>query len=195
MSHEKPKAQGDSAHPRRHKMPDIDESLFYDKYFCFKRQRTEELAVQAMGQLQDEAAAEGGGQEISIIEIMERMSLIQHRTYFCLNLDEEPAVKAVQEYYRHKYGAHAADICIEQMAVRDVGKDVVFKAKCITRGTIIDAWHHPNGEKVYEVQDKQGKNHTVPANWVVKFLPPPTTPEDPQQPTPAPVEAAIETDK
>jgi hypothetical protein len=53
---------------------------------------------------------------------------------------------------------------------KEVGREVVFKGKCLIRGRVVDVWHHPDGGKVFEVKDKEGQQYTVPESWVVKWL-------------------------
>lgn len=153
----------------RHKKPiDVEESLFYDKYFVFKKERAVVLAEKAINQLNEESHAEAP--EVSISDVLERMALLQEKQYFCLNLDEEPAVAAMQEYYRQKYGEDMAKKCVQYIMAKDVGQELVFKGKCLVRGKVTESWRHPDGTKVYEVEDRQGGTHTVPESWVVKFL-------------------------
>lgn len=148
--------------------PDINESLFYDKYFVIKKSRAQVLAQEAIRQLTEEAGAEGASLEVN--DILERMCDIQGKQYFCLNLDEEASLKAMQTYYLSKYDRDAAEACIEYIMKREVGKELVFKGKCLVRGKVTDVWHHPDGGKVFEIKDSEGKFHTVPESWVVKWL-------------------------
>lgn len=148
--------------------PDINESLFYDKYYVIKKSRAQLLAQEAIRQLTEEATAEGASLEVS--DILERMCDIQGKQYFCLNLDEAASLKAMQTYYLSKYDREAAEACIEYIMKREVGKELVFKGKCLVRGKVTDVWHHPDGGKVFEIRDKDGKTYTVPESWVVKWL-------------------------
>jgi hypothetical protein len=150
--------------------PDITESLFYDKYYVIKKSRAQMLAQEAIRQLTEENAARDGSGTIEVEDILGRMCDLQGKQYFCLNLDEEPSLKAMQTYYHSKYDRAVAEACIEHIMKREVGKELVFKGKCLTRGRVADVWHHPDGGKVFEVRDKDGNSHTVPETWVVKWL-------------------------
>ncbi len=150
--------------------PDITESLFYDKYYVIKKSRAQSLAQEAIRQLTEENAARDGGGTLEVEDILQRMSDLQGKQYFCLNLDEDSSLKAMQTYYRSKYDSAAAEACIEYIMKREVGKEVVFKGKCLTRGRVSDVWHHPDGGKVFEVRDKENNVYTVPETWVVKWL-------------------------
>jgi hypothetical protein len=151
------------------KRPDITESLFYDKYFVIKKAHAQNLAQEAIKQLSDEGAGGDGG-ALEVTDILQRMCDLQGKTYFCLNLDEEPSLKAMQAYYLSKYDREAAEACMDYIMKREVGKELVFKGKCLTRGKVTDVWHHPNGGKVLEVKDKEGNIYTVPESWIVKWL-------------------------
>lgn len=152
------------------KRPDINESLFYDKYFVIKKSRVQMLAQEAIRQLTEENVAGDGALEVN--DILERMCAIQGKQYFCLNLDEEASLKAMQTYYMSKYDREAAEACMEYILKREVGKELVFKGKCLTRARVVDVWHHPNGGKVFEAKDKEGNVYTVPESWVMKWLEP-----------------------
>jgi hypothetical protein len=151
------------------KRPDINESLFYDKYYVIKKSRAQMLAQEAIRQLSEEAEC-GDGTSLEVTEILQRMCDIQSKTYFCLNLDEEASLKAMQTYYLSKYDREAAEACMDYIMKREVGKEMIFKGKCLTRAKVIDVWHHPNGGKVFEVRDKDGNQYTVPELWVVKWF-------------------------
>ena len=153
------------------KRPDINESLFYDKYYVIKKSRAQLLAQEAIKQLTDEADPTDGG-SLEVTDILQRMSDIQGKTYFCLNLDESPSLKAMQAYYTNKYDRETAEACMDYIMKREVGKELVFKGKTLTRAKVADVWHHPNGGKVFEVKDKEGNTYTVPELWVVKWLEP-----------------------
>lgn len=153
----------------RRKRTDINESLYYDKYFVIKKARAQMLAQEALKQLTEEGAGRDGS-SLDVTEILDRMCAIQGKQYFCLNLDEESSLKAMQTYYMSKYDREMAEACIEYIMKKEIGKELVFKGKCLTRARVIDAWRHPDGGKVYEVRDKQGVNYTVPESWVVKWL-------------------------
>jgi hypothetical protein len=150
------------------KRPDITESLFYDKYYVIKKARAQMLAQEAIKQLTEEMGPSDG--PIEIVDILERMCAIQGKQYFCLNLDEEASLKAMKTYYTAKYDRETADACLEYIMKKEVGREVVFKSKCLVRGRVIDVWHHPDGGKVFEVKDKTGQLYTVPEGWVVKWL-------------------------
>lgn len=155
------------------KRPDITESLFYDKYFVIKKTRAQLLAQEAIRQLSEEAANTDGA-SLEVTDILERMCSLQGKQYFCLNLDEESSLKAMQTYYMSKYDRKAAEACIEYIMKKEVGREVVFKGKCLLRGKVTDVWHHPDGGKVFEVKDKDNNTYTVPESWVVKWLEPET---------------------
>ena len=157
----------------RKKRPDLNESLFYDKYFVIKKARVQMLAQEALKQLAEEGAGRDGG-SLDVTEVLDRMCAIQGKQYFCLNLDEEASLKAMQTYYLSKYDRDVAEACIDYITKKEVGKELVFKGKCLTRAHVVDAWRHPDGGKVYEVRDKQGMNYTIPEAWVVKWLDDPT---------------------
>lgn len=152
------------------KRPDITESLFYDKYYVIKKSRAQALAQESIRMLTEENASRDGGGTIEVEDILARMCEIQGKQYFCLNLDEEASLKAMQTYYHSKYDRAAAEACIEYIMKREVGKELVFKGKCLIRGRVADVWHHPDGGKVFEVRDKDGNSYTVPEGWVVKWL-------------------------
>lgn len=160
------------------KRPDITESLFYDKYFVIKKARAQMLAQEAIRQLTEEA--NGSESTLEVSDILERMCSIQGKQYFCLNLDEEASLKAMQTYYLSKYDRKAAEACIEYIMKKEVGRELVFKGKCLMRAKVTDVWHHPDGGKVFEVKDKEGNIYTVPEGWVVKWLEAEATP-DPKQ--------------
>jgi Glu-tRNA(Gln) amidotransferase subunit E-like FAD-binding protein len=150
------------------KRPDITESLFYDKYYVIKKSRAMMLAQEAVKQLSEEMPPTDG--PIEVTDILERMCDIQGKQYFCLNLDEEHSLKAMQTYYTTKYDRDAAEACIEYIMKKELGRELVFKGKCLTRGKVSDTWHHPDGGKVFEIRDKDGNVYTVPESWVVKWL-------------------------
>lgn len=150
------------------KRPDITESLFYDKYFVIKKSRAQMLAQEAIKQLTEEMGPNDG--PIEIVDILERMCAIQGKQYFCLNLDEEASLKAMKTYYTAKYDRETAEACLEYIMKKEVGRELVFKGKCLVRGRVVDVWHHPDGGKVFEVKDKNGQPYTVPESWVVKWL-------------------------
>ena len=157
--------------------PDINECLYYDKYYVIKKSRATTLAQEAIRQLTEETASREGGGTIEVDDILVRMCSLHGKQYFCLNLDEEASLKAMQTYYHSKYDKNAAEQCIEYIMKREVGKEVVFKGKCLTRGRVVDIWHHPDGGKVFEVRDKDNNSHTVPESWIVKWIDAPTTDE------------------
>jgi hypothetical protein len=163
----------------RKKRPDLNESLFYDKYFVIKKSRAQLLAQEALKQLTEEGAGHDGG-SIEVTEVLDRMCSIQGKAYFCLNLDEEASLKAMQTYYLSKYDRDVAEACIDYIMKKEVGREMVFKGKCLIRAHVVDAWRHPDGGKVYEVRDKQGASYSVPESWVVKWLEEPEV-ADPQQ--------------
>ncbi|MBX7245393.1 MAG: hypothetical protein K1X53_07830 [Candidatus Sumerlaeaceae bacterium] len=148
--------------------PDINESLYYDKYFVIKKSRAQMLAQEAIRQLTSEVGEDGGSLEVT--EILDRMCAIQARQYFCLNLDEEASLKAMQTYYLGKYDKEVAEACIDYILKKEVGRELVFKGKCLTRGKVTDVWRHPDGGKVFDVRDNNGSSHTVPEIWVVRWL-------------------------
>lgn len=154
-----------------HERPDITESLYYDKYFVIKKSRAQLLAQEAIKQLTDEMTGTDGG-SLEVTDILERMCAIQSKQYFCLNLDEEASLKAMQTYYMSKYDREAAEACIQYIMKKEVGREIIFKGKCLMRARVSDVWHHPDGGKVFEVKDKEGHIHTVPESWVVKWLEP-----------------------
>ncbi|MCX7717692.1 MAG: hypothetical protein N2111_04715 [Candidatus Sumerlaeaceae bacterium] len=156
--------------------PDINESLFYDKYFVIKKSRAQMLAQEAMRQLAEEGATRDGG-ALDVTDVLDRMCAIQGKQYFCLNLDEEASIKAMQTYYLAKYDREVAEACIDHIMKKEVGRELVFKGKCLTRGKVVDVWRHPDGGKVFEVRDKQGTIYTVPEPWLVKWLDPEPEPE------------------
>lgn len=159
--------------------PDITESLYYDKYFVIKKSRTQVLAQEAIRLLTEESS--DGGATLDVTDILDRMCAIQARQYFCLNLDEEASLKAMQTYYLSKYDKEVAEACIDHIMKKEVGRELVFKGKCLTRGRVVDVWRHPDGGKVFEVKDKQGNSHTVPEHWLLKWLEPETE-ESPEEP-------------
>lgn len=130
------------------------------------------LAQEAIKQLTDEAQASGDGGTLEVADILGRMCDIQGKQYFCLNLDEEASLKAMQTYYLSKYDREAAEACIEYIMKKEVGRELIFKGKCLMRGKVSDVWHHPDGGKVFEVKDKNGGTYTVPESWVMKWLEP-----------------------
>ncbi|PKO18868.1 hypothetical protein CVU37_05715 [candidate division BRC1 bacterium HGW-BRC1-1] len=150
--------------------PDINESLYYDKYYVIKKTGATTLAQEAIRQLTEETASREGGGTIEVDDILGRMCSLHGKQYFCLNLDEEASLKAMQTYYHSKYDKNAAEQCIEYIMKREVGKEVVFKGKCLTRGRVVDVWHHPDGGKVFDVRDKENGLHSVPEGWVVKWI-------------------------
>ncbi len=148
---------------------DITESMFYDKYYVVKKSKSHALAQEALRQLYAEGKVNEQG-VIDVVDILERMSDIQGAQYFAMNLDEESSIKAMQTYYREKYGEEAAKACLKYILKGDVGRALVFKGKCLMTGKVVDVWRHPDGGKVYEVRDNQGTVSTVPEAWVVKWL-------------------------
>ncbi len=156
----------------------LDESLFYDKYFVIKKSRATQLANEAVRILTEEMVP-GAGESLEIVDILERMCDLQSKQYFCLNLDEAASLEAMKTYYLSKYDRDVAERCIEHIMKKEVGRELVFKAKCLVRGKVVDVWHHPDGGKVFEVRDRDNKTHTVPESWVVKWL-------DPENNTPQP---------
>ena len=148
---------------------DINESLFYDKYYVIKKSRAAGLAHDAVRILTEEAAEKEGG-SVEIIDILERMCDLQGKQYFCLNLDEQPSLQAMKTYYLAKYDPEVAEACIEHIMKKEVGRELVFKGKCLVRGKVTDVWHHPDGGKVFEVRDKNNNLYTVPETRVVKWL-------------------------
>lgn len=167
------------------KRPEITESLFYDKYYVIKKSRAQMLAQEAIKQLTEEMGASDG--PIEVVDILERMCAIQGKQYFCLNLDEEASLKAMKTYYTAKYDRETAEACLEYIMKKEVGRELVFKGKCLVRGRVVDVWHHPDGGKVFEVKDKNGQVYTVPESWVVKWLE--KEPESQEQPSSSPDEA------
>ena len=150
---------------------DLNESLFYDKYYVIKKSRPADLANEAVRILTEEMAGNDGA-SLEIVEILERMYDLQAKQYFCLNLDEAASLEAMKTYYLSKYDREIAERCIEHIMKKEVGRELVFKGKCLIRGKVSDVWYHPDGGKVLEVKDKDGKVHTVPESWVVKWLDP-----------------------
>ena len=163
------------------KRPDITESLYYDKYYVIKKSRAQMLAQEAIRQLTEEMGPGEGTLEVT--DILERMCAIQGKQYFCLNLDEEASLKAMKTYYTAKYDRETAEACIGYIMKKEVGRELVFKGKCLTRGRVVDVWHHPDGGKVFEVKDKDSTQYTVPESWVVKWLEP-EAPEPPKEEPP-----------
>jgi len=151
------------------KQPEIVESMFYDKYYVIKKSKAQALAQEALRQLYAEGKFNEQG-VIDVVDILERMCDLQGAQYFAMNLDEDSSIKAMQTYYREKYGEEAAKACLKYILKGDVGKSLVFKGKCLMTGKVVDVWRHPDGGKVYEVRDNQGEVHTVPEAWVVKWL-------------------------
>ena len=148
---------------------EINESMFYDKYFVIKKSKAKQLAEEAINELSEEGKVNEHG-VIEIVDILERVDDIQGAEYFSMNLDEESSIKAMQTYYHHKYGAEAAKACIDYILKGEVGKKLVFKGKTLISGTVVDIWRHPDGGKVFEIEDKSGNKHTVPEDWIVKWL-------------------------
>ncbi len=149
--------------------PDINESMFYDKYYVVKKSKAHSLAQEALRQLYSEGKFNEQG-VIDVVDILERVCDLQGAQYFAMNLDEDSSIKAMQTYYRVKYGEEAARACLKYILKGDVGRKLVFKGKCLMSGTVVDVWRHPDGGKVFDVRDNQGEVHTVPETWVVKWL-------------------------
>jgi hypothetical protein len=148
---------------------EIPESMFYDKYYVIKKSKARDLAQRALHQLYEEGKLDESG-TIEIEEVLERLCTLQGSQYFAMNLDEKASIEAMKVYYRHKYGPEAADACVKFILGHEVGKGLVFKGKCIMSGKVAEVWRHPDGGKVFEVEDTQGGRHTVPERWVVKWL-------------------------
>lgn len=148
---------------------EINESLFYDKYYVIKKSKAHQLAQEAIKQLYEEGKSNEYG-VIDIVDILDEMSGLQGSQYFAMNLDEEASIKAMQTYYAVKYNDKAAAVCVKFILKGEIGKSLVFKGKCLTSGKVTDVWRHPDGGKVFEVEDKQGTRHTVPESWVIKWL-------------------------
>jgi hypothetical protein len=157
------------AKEQENQQPDINESMFYDKYYVVKKSKAQPLAQEALRQLYAEGKFNEHG-VIDVVDILERVCELQGAQYFAMNLDEDSSIRAMQTYYRVKYGEPAAKACLKYILKGDVGKNVVFKGKCLMTGKVIDVWRHPDGGKVYEVRDNQGIIHTVPEHWIVKWL-------------------------
>lgn len=148
---------------------EINESLFYDKYYVIKKSKAHHFAQEAIRQLYDEGKCNEYG-VIDIVDILDKMSDLQGSQYFAMNLDEEASIKAMQTYYAVKYNEKAAEACVKYILKSEIGRSLVFKGKCLTSGKVTDVWRHPDGGKVFEVEDKQNTKHTVPESWVVKWI-------------------------
>ena len=154
---------------QKEKKVEITESMYYDKYYVIKRIKTKELAEEAIRELTDEGRVNEHG-IVEMEDILDRMDQLQGAQYFAMNLDEDASIKAMQTYYLNKYNAEAAKACIDYILKSEIGKSLVFKGKTLISGKVVDVWRHPDGGKVFEVEDKTGKKHTAPENWVVKWL-------------------------
>ncbi len=148
---------------------EITESLFYDKYYVIKKSKAHHIAQEAIKELYDQGKCNEYG-VIDIVDILEQMSQLQGSQYFAMNLDEEASIKAMQTYYSVKYNEKVAEACIKYILKSEIGRNLVFKGKCLTSGEVTDVWRHPDGGKVFEIEDKQGTKHTVPESWVVKWI-------------------------